>query len=406
MPGGGDHIAGALPGILPGPRCAPNVLPEVPVRVSARRCRGSSPALVARTTRRCGTGPPSPGVAGDPPRPSLCVPSRGCTATRAAGVAGDPPRPSLRGPVRPGSCRGPPRRRCRGSSPALVARSSTSAPRWPLAGGVAGILPGLVARCPGPPRAGTGTRRRCRDPPRPSRNPRVEQVLLAGSAKHQPRLPPPARNAQRVRMHGGREPRARCPRITVVLVLRLAHRLEPARHGQGVAVVAAGRDPVTAGRGVPGGGGPLHRAAVSHAGSPPRPCSARVRSYARALTASWPPAARPAPAQPGQPAVRTSPRALAAPPAGGIRGSGPRRRRRRPHVCWCARYSGRTTAAAQRHAGAAGVARAGTAGRRGPPRGCGSLRCSHRHARPGRPESTRPPGRRRRPGQAGGAGPW
>ncbi len=224
--------------------------------------------------------------------------------------------------------------------------------------------------------------------------------------EYEPRLPPPARNAQRVRVHGDCEPRAGCPRVAVVLVFGLAHRLEPARQGQGVAVVAAGRDPVTAGRGVPGGGGPLDRAAVSHAGSPPRSCSARVQSYAQALTASWPPAARPAPARPGQPAVRTPPRGLdAPPPAGGIRGSGPRRRRRRPRVCGSARYTGRTTAAVERHAGAAWVARAGPAGRRAPRPGCGSLRCSRRRARPGRPEPTRPPGRQRRPGQAGGLAP-
>src|SRR6266568_1378865 len=213
---GPKALTAALPGILPGPRCAEEQCQAVGITLPGR-CRGSSPALVARRT--CCPRSPSAsrrGVAGDPPRPSLrgrldavepghhrqalpgilpgprcafpaagvqqleqqalpgilpgprcavlCVPVR--AAGRRGGVAGDPPRPSLR-VLQTAHRGGRWRVALPGSSPASLRDVLGHLGREQELGGVAGILPGPRGTrawnksfWPGPPNTSLGSRHR------------------------------------------------------------------------------------------------------------------------------------------------------------------------------------------------------------------------------------------------------
>lgn len=131
--------AAALPEFSPGPRCA----------------------MAIRTTRDGG----EDGIAGSA-RPSLCDPPRVRThrvdggvagivlgprcappapPTPCGDIAGVHPRPVLRDPV-PGPVHRRDRGRCRRSSPALVARGTSSTRRLPTSATLPGFVPALVAR--------------------------------------------------------------------------------------------------------------------------------------------------------------------------------------------------------------------------------------------------------------------
>jgi hypothetical protein len=72
-----------------------------------------------------------------------------------------------------------------------------------------------------------------------------------------PRLAPAKRLEEGVGVEGDAEAGPGGAGVAAGLVFRLAHGLEPLGQGQGIAVVAAGRDPVAAGGGVPGDLGPF-----------------------------------------------------------------------------------------------------------------------------------------------------
>jgi hypothetical protein len=74
------------------------------------------------------------------------------------------------------------------------------------------------------------------------------------------------------RVHGDAEAGSAGPRVAVMLVLGLAHRFQPRGQREGIAVVAALRDPVATSHGVPGGPGPFDCAPVAHVSH--RPASA------------------------------------------------------------------------------------------------------------------------------------
>jgi hypothetical protein len=58
-------------------------------------------------------------------------------------------------------------------------------------------------------------------------------------------------------------------RVTIGLIFRRPHRLQPLGESQGVAVVAARREPVTSGGWIPGCLSPLNRAVIGHHHLPP-----------------------------------------------------------------------------------------------------------------------------------------
>ncbi len=94
----------------------------------------------------------------------------------------------------------------------------------------------------------------------------VEQVAHRID-ENRPWLPPTSRLVQRVGVECEPEPRATSPRITVVLVLPGAHRLQPLGEGQGVTVVAARGCAVAPGRGIPRRFSPLDWRSITHPSS-------------------------------------------------------------------------------------------------------------------------------------------
>ena len=131
---GGRVDAAALPGFGPGPRCA-RVPQTLDARWTTRRCRGSAPALVARL-QRCWTRVSGPALPGFGPGPRC---AHAGSWTSRLGVAGF--RPAL--VARLGQCmRRPVRGRCRGSAPALVARSTARCTRTRRIAALPGFGPG------------------------------------------------------------------------------------------------------------------------------------------------------------------------------------------------------------------------------------------------------------------------
>src|SRR5690606_11333318 len=96
----------------------------------------------------------------------------------------------------------------------------------------------------------------------------VEQVAH-GVDEHPPRFPPTQRLIQLVGMQSQSEAWTGRAGVPVVLIAGLAHRFQPLRQSEGVAVVTAGRHPVAARRRIPRPIGPLDRR-VSHWPPPPR----------------------------------------------------------------------------------------------------------------------------------------
>src|SRR2546421_3005748 len=70
-------------------------------------------------------------------------------------------------------------------------------------------------------------------------------------------------DVQRVRMQRQPKPWPARPRVTVLLVLRLPHRLQAFRKCEGITVLAPRRRPVTPRRWVPRRFGPFDRAVIS-----------------------------------------------------------------------------------------------------------------------------------------------
>jgi hypothetical protein len=143
---------GVLPGLGPGPRCAHLKVIVLPPGTKGR-CRGSAPALVARSWSSTASGTDGLGVAGARPRPLLRDAVRAArhrAGPRALPGLGPGPRCAqikhlqivgavtgcCRGPAPALVARGSPRTRrsvasgrcCRGSAPALVARKSWRTP--------------------------------------------------------------------------------------------------------------------------------------------------------------------------------------------------------------------------------------------------------------------------------------
>lgn len=98
-----------------------------------------------------------------------------------------------------------------------------------------------------------------------NRHPGVEEVGHRVH-EHHPGVAPPPRLVERLRMYRQPEAGARGARVSVHLILRRAHRLEPLGQCHRVAVVASVGDAIAAGDGVPGGLGPLDRRTVRHRG--------------------------------------------------------------------------------------------------------------------------------------------
>ncbi len=94
------------------------------------------------------------------------------------------------------------------------------------------------------------------------RHPGVEQVAHRVH-EDPPACPPLPRNVQRTRVELHAEAGSAGARITVGLVLRRPHPLQPASKLQRVAVVAARADLVAAGGGIPGSFRPLDRAVLA-----------------------------------------------------------------------------------------------------------------------------------------------
>ena len=91
----------------------------------------------------------------------------------------------------------------------------------------------------------------------------VEQIAH-GVDEDGARRGPPLREVEGVRMEGETETGSRGPEVTVALILRHPHGLQPLGQGQGIAVVAARRRPIASGGRVPRCFGPLDTAAVPH----------------------------------------------------------------------------------------------------------------------------------------------
>jgi hypothetical protein len=93
--------------------------------------------------------------------------------------------------------------------------------------------------------------------PKPCRARHPDRKIRHAVDEDLPRLAPAKRLEEGVGVEGDAEAGPGGAGVAAGLVFRLAHGLEPLGQGQGIAVVAAGRDPVAAGGGVPGDLGPF-----------------------------------------------------------------------------------------------------------------------------------------------------
>jgi hypothetical protein len=108
--------------------------------------------------------------------------------------------------------------------------------------------------------------------------------------KADPRLAPPERLGERVLVQRHAEPGPGGARVAVGLVFRLAHGLQALSQRQRIAVIAPRRDPVTPGRRIPRGFGPLDRRRGAH-DPPSRLTAGRVGAIghgdSRAIVSGW-----------------------------------------------------------------------------------------------------------------------
>ena len=154
----------ALPGFGPGPRCATQQAILTAGAMSAR-CRGPAPALVARRRCRGATRSTRHDIAGVRPGPRCARYKFRARPSTAAGVAGVRPPALVERASGTRASRKNSWRRCRGSAPALVARSSRRpGARWTTRH--RGTLPGFTSGpcCAWPMEDGTGSGQlgRCR----------------------------------------------------------------------------------------------------------------------------------------------------------------------------------------------------------------------------------------------------